>query len=493
MTGWFNSLFWRISLLFLLILLLMSGVYIYIAVNTADMYFQETRQNLDIKIASHIAVENDCFEGDSVNLDALKDVFHDVMVINPSIEVYLLNTAGKILAYYAPNQTITIEKVPLNPIKKFIEEDGEGFLLGVDPKNPDREKAFSAARVIEEGQFKGYIYVILGGQEYENASQMVLGSYILRLSVRSMIIAFVTAVIIGFIAIGVIIRNIRKIVKVIRNFQGGDLQARIHLRSKSELQEFADSFNDMADTIVSNIHDLKKMDKNRRELAANISHDLRTPLTIIRGYAETIQLKDERLTSNERREYLNSILNNIDRMLKMVKELFELSKLEARDTHPNREIFSLSEILQDIHQKNQIKAQEKNISLELDYEKNLPPVYADIQMIEKVFQNILDNAFNYTLPCGKIIFSVKKYDDQELVVSISDTGIGIESDHIPRIFERNYRIKSKHQNVEGTGLGLAIVKKIIDLHGFRISVSSKVDKGTTFQIFIPVHQVNLRN
>jgi hypothetical protein len=144
----------------------MSGIYIYIAVNTADMYFQETRQNLDIKIASHIATENDCFKGDSANLDALKSVFHNVMVINPSIEVYLLNTSGEILAFYAPNQEIEIEKVPLNPINEFVAKDGEGFLLGVDPKNPDRKKAFSAARVIEEEKFKGYIFVILGGQEY---------------------------------------------------------------------------------------------------------------------------------------------------------------------------------------------------------------------------------------------------------------------------------------------------------------------------------------
>jgi len=487
MTGFFNSFFWRISLLFLFILLVMSGVYIYIAVNTADMYFQETRQNLDIRIASHIAAENNCFEGDSVNLDVLKDVFHDVMIINPSIEVYLLDTFGKILAYYAPNQIITLEKVPLDPINNFISNDGESFLLGIDPKNPSKKKAFSAARVIEEQQFKGYIYVILGGQEYENASQMVLGSYILRLGIRSMIIAFITAVIIGFIAIGVIVRNIRKIVKVIRDFQGGNLQARIHLKSKSELQEFADSFNDMAETIVKNIDDLKKMDKNRRELAANVSHDLRTPLTIIRGYTETIQLKDHQLASSERKEHLNTILDNIDRMLKMVNELFELSNLEARDANPDLEIFSLSELLQDIHQKNQLKAQEENITFILECEDQLPPVCADIQMMEKVFQNILDNAFRYTISGGEIKISISRKEDQHLIVQISDSGIGIEQDQLPRIFDRNYRVKTKTCHRNGTGLGLAIVKKILDLHGFRITVKSAIKKGTTFMISLPAH------
>jgi signal transduction histidine kinase len=487
MTGLFNSLFWRISLLFLFILLIISVVYIYISVNTAEMYFQETRQNLDTEIAAHIAAENDCFLGDSVNLDALKNVFHDVMVINPSIEVYLLNTNGLILAYYAPNQNITVGNVPLGPIENFIAEEGEKFLLGMDPKNPGRQKAFSAARVVEDDQFKGYIYVILGGQEFDNASQMVLGSYILRLGIRSMIIALVAAVIVGFIAIGFIVRNIRKIVQVIRDFQGGDLTARIHLRSKSELQEFADSFNDMADTIVRNIEDLKRSDLNRRELAANISHDLRTPLTIIRGYAETIQLQDEKLSASRRKEYLDTMVGSIDRMLKMVNELFELSNLETRGSRPEFEVFSLPELLHDIRQKNQMAADKKNISLQLECDYQLPPVNADIQMMEKVFQNLLDNALKYTGEEGEIRIRIFKNDRNDITVIMQDNGPGIPEEHLPKIFDRYYRVDSGNGRTSGTGLGLAIVKKIIELHDFRIDVESSPASGTVFKVTMPAY------
>jgi signal transduction histidine kinase len=486
MTGFFNSLFWRISSLFLLILLIISGVYIYISVNTAEMYFQETRQNLDIDIATHIAKENDCFVGDSVNLDALKNVFHDVMIINPSIEVYLLDKHGKILAFYAPNQTIKVENVPLEPIDNFISDGGNNFLLGTDPKNPDKPKAFSTAKVIEDEEFKGFIYVILGGQEFENASQMVLGSYILRLGIRSMFIALITAVIIGLVAIGVIVRNVRKIVKVIRDFQGGNLQARIQLNSNSELREFADSFNEMADTIVRNMDELRRSDKNRRELAANISHDLRTPLTIIRGYAETIRLKDDQLSSRERKEYLDTVLNSIDQILRMVNELFELSNLEARDSKPKCEVFSLSELLHDVKQKNLIKSLEKNITLKLEGGNLVPPIHADIQMMEKVLQNLMDNALNYTRPGGEIDITCFLKDNHNIILTISDTGIGIEEDKLSSIFDRYYRIESKGGDQKGTGLGLAIVKKILDLHGFKISVRSAIKKGTTFMITIPL-------
>ena len=120
MKDFFNSLFWKISAVFLLILLVISAVYIYISVNTAEMYFQETRQKLDVKIASHISNEADFFKGDSVNYDAMRNVFHNVMVINPSLEVYLLDTNGNILAFDADSNEVKLKGLPLGPIKEFI-------------------------------------------------------------------------------------------------------------------------------------------------------------------------------------------------------------------------------------------------------------------------------------------------------------------------------------------------------------------------------------
>ena len=487
MKNFFNSLFWKISAVFLFILLIISAVYIYISVITAEMYFQETRQKLDLKVAQHIASDNDFFSGDSINISVLKNVFHNVMVINPSIEVYLLDTSGTILAYYAPEQTVKIKEVPLEPLKKFISSKSEIFLMGIDPKSPEKQKAFSAAVVKDKGKFRGYIYVILGCKEYENASQVLFGSYILRLGVRSMIIALITAAVIGFLAIGFIIRNLRKIVNVIRDFQKGNLSARIKLKSKGELQEFADSFNDMADTIVGNIDKMKKMDSLRRDLIANVSHDLRTPLSIIRGYVETVMIKDSGLSAEERKKYLETILSSTERLLSLVEELFELSKLEARETLPQMEFFSLAELLQDIHQKNLIIANSKNIKLNLNISENLPFVYADIGMMEKVFQNLIDNAYKFTPHDGEINIVLKKGSACQVTAVISDTGSGIEKEEIPLIFERYYQVKRiSHEGNSGTGLGLTIVKKILDLHQIDVKVDSSPAKGTAFILTIPV-------
>jgi signal transduction histidine kinase len=483
----FNSLFFRISFVFLLILMLISILYIYISVNTAEMYYQETRQKLDLNIASHIADDNKCFKDDSVNTGVLKNVFHNVMVINPSIEVYLLDTNGTILTYYAPNQVVKINNVPLGPVQKFISSNGKSYIVGIDPKSPDKMKAFSAAQVIENGKFKGYIYVILGGQEYENASQLVFGSYILRLGVKTMIIALVAAILIGFIAIGIIVWNLRKIIVVIRNFQKGNLNARIDVKSKGELKEFADSFNDMADTIVNNIKEISRKDDLRRILVANVSHDLRTPISIIRGYVETLILKEPNLTPQERKDYLEITLKNSDRLLKLVEELFELSKLEMKEIEPRKEEFSLAELLQDVYQKNLVLAQKKEINFILEIAENLPFVNADIGMIEKVFQNLIDNAFRFTPSGGKVKIVFKRKYTHVLFVVISDDGFGMYQEEIPFIFERYYQVKRiSYDKYLGSGLGLSIAKRILDIHNFEVTVKSEPSKGTSFFISIPV-------
>jgi signal transduction histidine kinase len=274
---------------------------------------------------------------------------------------------------------------------------------------------------------------------------------------------------------------------VIRDFQKGNLRARIKLKSKGELQEFAQSFNDMADTIVTNIDEIKRMDNMRRDLVANVSHDLRTPLSVISGYIETILIKDDKISPEERKKYLNTILSSTGRLQSLVAELFELSKLEAKETKPEKESFSLAELLQDVHQKNLIIAQKKDINLNLKIDDNLPFILADIRMMEKVFQNLLDNALKFTPASGKVEIKLKRKSPDKIITVISDNGPGIEKDQIKYIFDRYHQIKRvSTETSQGTGLGLTIVKKLLDLQGMTIDVESEFAKGTSFIVTVPV-------
>ncbi|HEY6437464.1 MAG TPA: ATP-binding protein, partial [Ignavibacteriaceae bacterium] len=280
------------------------------------------------------------------------------------------------------------------------------------------------------------------------------------------------------------------ILKVVRRFKDGDLKARIKLNSKGEMREFANSFNEMADTIVKNIEEIKTMDNLRRELVANVSHDLRTPLATIQGYLETILIKSDSLSDNEKNTYMKTILNSTERLKTLVSELFELSKLEARETKPKLEPFSIAEIVQDIQQKNKVIAEKKNIDLSVDFTYNLPLVYADIRMMEKVIQNLLDNAIKFTSENGKVLIRLQLHDDM-ILLEVEDSGQGISNEALPHIFDRYQRNERSGQlENKGLGLGLAIVKRILEVQNLDIKVRSTQGKGTIFSFNIPVYKSN---
>jgi len=485
----FSTITWKLGITFFSILLLLSGVYLFIAVWTAEMYYQETMQKLGSQIAINIAGENKFFDNGEIHEDNLKKLFHDIMVINPSLEVYLLDIEGNILTYFAPNKKIELKKVDLNPVRKFIAESGQRFVMGNDPKDPRAHKTFSAAEVYENDNLRGYLYIVMEGEEFVNATQFVFGSYMLRLALRSTSITLIASTLISFLAVGFITKNLRKIVTVIQEFKNGNYNARIGINSTGELKVFSDSFNNMADTIVKNMQEIKTMDNLRRDLVANVSHDLRTPLAAIKGYVETIMLKYDNLTEEDKKKYLETILGSTDRLNRLVSELFELSKLEAKEKTPAPEAFQIYELVQDIYQKNRMLAEKSNISFTIDSPTELKLAYADIGMIERVLQNLIDNAMKFTDDGGSVVLRLISAPEG-IQVKVADSGRGIPIDEIPYIFNRYRRTDKNKQKVDGLGLGLAIVKKILEVHDIHIDVESKPGKGTEFKFTIPYYLNN---
>lgn len=480
----FNTITWKISITFFSILLLLSSVYLFIAVWTAEMYYQETLQKLGSQIAPNIVKEASFFEEGKLKEESLKKLFHDIMVINPSLEVYFLDTSGQIVEYFAPNKKIKLNKVDLAPVKKFISEKGQKFVMGNDPKDPAAHKTFSAEEVRENGQLAGYLYIVMEGEEFINATHFVFGSYMLRLAVRSTSITLIASTLISFLAIGFITKNLRRIASVIREFKDGNYDARIRFKNSGELKEFSDTFNNMADTIVENMEQIRTMDNLRRDLVANVSHDLRTPLAAIKGYVETIMLKFDTISEDEKKRYLETILSSTDRLNNLVAELFELSKLEAKEKKPVPEPFQLYELVQDIYQKNKVLADKNGISFTIDSPTELKLAFADIAMIERVLQNLLDNAFKFTDEGGSVVLRLKQ-STEGILVKVIDSGRGIPKDELPYVFNRYRRTDKNKNKIDGLGLGLAIVQKILEVHEINIDVESTFNKGTEFKFVIP--------
>lgn len=288
---------------------------------------------------------------------------------------------------------------------------------------------------------------------------------------------------VGLLAIWLITKKLNPIIEGINNFRTGDLSSRISVKTESELDKIGMVFNDMADTIERNIQELKGVDTLRRELISNVSHDLRTPVASIQGYAETLILKKDNISKEEEQKYLEIIFNSCGRLKNLVEELFELSKLQAMQVIPNTEPFSISELVYDIVNKYRLISQKKGISVNTVIAKNVPLVEGDISMIDRVLQNLIDNAMKFCKEGDSINIEIDTRDSGKVQVRIADSGQGIKHEDLPNVFQRYYKGGSHQQS---TGLGLAIVQKIIELHHSEINVYSQYGKGATFVFSLPV-------
>ena len=482
-----NRLYWKISATLLLVLAVVGIGYILITSYTARQYLQEVNQRLYGSIAKQLVKETRPLVNGQPDTAATHDIMHSMMVINPSVEVYLLDTAGRIIDYVVPYKSVKLERVGLGPVREFIDSEGQAFVLGDDPKKPGAKNAFSAAPVIESGRLTGYAYIILAGEEQAAVTSNLFGSYMLRLGAGMFFLALAAALAIGLIAIGLITRNLRQIIVAVRRFKEGDYDARIPEKDKGDLAILADTFNAMADKIEANIEQLQSMDRLRQELIANVSHDLRTPLALVQGYIETLMMKEDSLLPEERKKYLEIVMDSSDKLSRLVAQLFEYSKLEADQIQPEKEPFLLSELAQDVAVKYQILAQEKNIEIRLDAPPEMPLVFADVALVERVLQNLMDNALKFTPPGGKVAIQLRNHN-KGVEVRVSDTGPGIPESEQAHIFERYRKSEATENKKVGTGLGLAIVKKILEIHNAAIQVQSKPGQGAAFWFMLPAYQ-----
>lgn len=485
-----NRIYWKISLTLLALLVILGIVYVAITVNTEKRYFQEVNQRLYGSIADHTIKEVKPLIDGEVDTNAIQEIMHSMMVINPNVEVYLLDQKGKIITYVAPYKKVKLQRIDLEPVKTFINASQKPFIQGDDPRNPGEKKVFSAAPIMDGENLEGYVYIILASEEQAAVTSSLYSSRMIQLSSKLFFFTLFGAMAIGLLALWYITRNLRTIIDTVRRFKEGDYQARIPNDSKGDLTVLADTFNEMADQIVANIEQIKSVENLRRELIGNVSHDLRTPLAIMQGYIETLLLKDKTISEKDRRQYLEIVLSSSEKLSHLVSQLFEYSKLEANQIQPEKEPFFIAELAQDVFQKYQILAADKHINLQLKQDQNLPLVFADLGLVERAMQNLIDNALKFTPSGGNVTLELIP-SEKHVEVRIADTGPGIPEAEQIYIFERYRQAKQlKTDAQKGAGLGLAIAKKIMELHNSALQVKSRPNEGATFFFKLPTYMAS---
>ncbi len=483
-----NNIFKRIGLLVFSLITVLSLLFIVITYLSSTYFFNASTELLNKDVAAHIAKFTSPFEDSNINRSKADSVFYNAMVVSPSIEVYFLDTTGKVIYFEAPDSAIKLWQIPLTNINKMIASKGEDFITSPDPKEPDHNKIFSAAEVVSQSKKLGYIYVILGSKEYSNTSELLFKSHAATLALEAFIIIVVFSFFISFYYIKRLQRRYNAIVSVLDKYKQGNFAARFESRRQDEFSPITSSFNSMAELLSQNISQLKKAEDERKNFIANISHDLRTPLSIASGYAETlITANDELQNSSRQKEYIQLVLSKIKQVEKMVMQLFELSRMDSVDFKPEKEPFIFSEILQEITGSFEITAAHKNISLTCIGCTEVIWTNGDIRMMERVIQNLMENAVKNTPAGGKIIIELKK-QKTELLTSITNTGNPLHTALANWINNNREEGTLSIRNIHKTGLGLAIIRRMLSLHNTKLNVAIKEDGSNHFYFTLPLYQ-----
>lgn len=487
-----NSLLAKLSLALLLIVLVMGTGFFFVDRIYSRAYYEELSQKLNAPIAMYVTDQRQLITNGVPDLDSLHELASHAMVINPTAEIYLLDTAGRVLGHNLPEDSVVMSQVDLTPVRALIAGEANPPLRGDDPRNADSAKVFSAAEVVSESGLEGYLYVVLGGQTYETLASDIGNSYVARASASAVATIVLLTALTGFLVFRLLTKRLNRLACEMERATASRFTVEPGFSDikpgGDEIDALSRAFVDMSRQIRTQIEQLKENDRLRRELVSNISHDLRTPLSAMQGSIETLLIKGESMSDTDRDRYLRIARKHTVRLGTLIGDLFELAKLDSASVTPSLEAFSLAELVQDIAQEFHLESERKCIQLDVEADIAGALTMGDIGLIQRVLENLVKNAIRFTPEGGEVTISITEQEDS-VAVAVSDNGPGISETDIPRIFDRFYRaLDGEEARSDSSGLGLAIVKRILDLHDSRITVTSKLDAGTRFEFELPLYQ-----
>jgi len=292
------------------------------------------------------------------------------------------------------------------------------------------------------------------------------------------LIALLLSLILAFALSRWVADPLQQVVVAARNFPSETLQP-VSPRGPHEVQDLTRAFNSMVERVHAS-------GQSQKDFVANVSHELKTPLTSIQGFAQAI-LDDTADSPEAKKQAAQIIYNESGRMHRMALDLLDLARFEGGIADLKMSTVDIGVLLRGIVEKFTPQAQKAGVRLQVNIQNNLPLLIADGDRLAQVFTNLMDNALKFTPVNGQVTLSAVSFGD-EMELSVTDTGIGAEAETLPRLFDRFYQVDASRAGGDkhGAGLGLAIVKEIVQAHGGRIIVRSQVEHGTTFVINLPL-------
>ncbi|WP_394237548.1 ATP-binding protein [Niallia oryzisoli] len=440
-------------LFFIIIFGLITFMFFFLHNEIADSRIEEELQNLQSRGNSHRAILEKNFNDEMID--------HVVLMESESnTDVVITNNSGEVLDSSAPFDTFKkYIEVPLSSIPRdgqVVEEkwNQEPYVATVSPIQINHEVT-------------GYVYMFQDTVSFRSLIQKLNEHFL----ISGWISVVFTMVIIIFLSKG-ITKPLIKMKEATSQISKGNFSVSLPKTSDDELGDLANSIELLA-------NDLNYLKQERNEFLASISHELRTPLTYIKGYADIVRKRN--LPKEESNKYLTIIVEETNRLATLIKELFELAKLDQNSFIIEKEMIDLNKFFTKIDQRFSPIFNEKQMEFTMNCQQNLF-LKADPLRLEQIIFNLLDNSMKYSANGAKISLMTWK-NKNEIHIAIKDNGKGIPEKDLPYIFNRFYRVdKSRTRSLGGTGLGLAIVKELINAHGAEIVVKSKENIGTEFEL-----------
>lgn len=391
---------------------------------------------------------------DTDDLPRLVNLFHEF-----GIDAVVLNQAGDPIITEMDASFIT---------KDMVKQVGSLQETEVTSFAPGRRETvrYIGTRLTGEHDAYSLFLKIDVTNELAGTRRLTMNVLLLVLLIGSLFIILISRYFVG---------SIRSVTQASEQLATGDFSVRLPTERQDEVGRLMRSFNDLARA-------LGNMDEVRESFVSNVSHEIQSPLTSIKGYASAIQ--DGLISIEDQPEYIDVIYREADRLSRLSNNLLKMASLDAEEHLVKLEHYRLDEQIRRITLFTEPLWQKKNIEIDLDLTKTY--IYGDQDLLEQVWLNLIINAIKYNREDGEIHISIYK-DEEQHVIRVNDTGIGIEQSSIPYLFDRFYKVdQSRSEFSGGNGLGLSIAKKIILLHGGSIDVVSEKNVGTTFFVRLPI-------
>lgn len=497
---WWRRLDLRLALVVVVSLTLLCGAMLYWqdqqAQRRQDAYDQWQNLQLARYIADRQAKPMIDAQG-QVRSGALADTAMYIGLIHPALEAYLLDTQGRVLQHSLPAPGPALQQVNLGAVQPLLNLRLSGAerslqlpVYGDDPRQPGRPNLVSIAALPDDAHVQGYLYVVLRGAAASEVSAQNLGQSQFG-PAWGLTLTAVALVALTIVALQMTITGrLRRLAAQLQAFRQPDGAALLGPRAvQDEIDLVAQAAGQLQTRVQQQFHQLEEGDRLRRELLSNITHDLHTPIANIQGYVETLLLAGDKLSPALRQQYLQTSMAHCQRLSRRVAELFELARLESGQAQAQLEPFCIADLLNDVAQSQQLSAQQRGVVLCLapDIDRQAQ-VLADIRLIERVLQNLVENALRHTPALGRVELALQIHG-AHIVVRVSDNGQGIAVQDLPHIFERYWSKRDGTADAPvpsaAAGLGLAIVKRILALHGSQIDVRSALREGTEFSFALP--------